>query len=329
MIELHEVELAVVKPALPFVLVYPFFRAAGGEVHTLALYRGTAVVIVVTHHRWHDNLHHSVVLDMVGVIRQLMQQSHLTTGTPLFHLLARRGMVGAVLQHLMQRLEKLVTMLVKQSDTSVATLALTGTAVGLYKIRHLIDLLNAQLAVLAAKPCLTLIGQLLFCHSLYNIVPIAILPFLHSTHGLLHFLATELSVYAYNCIAYLHSGTLLPPDVPGDSYPMPFIFALSDRKILHRDRSNRETSSGNPGLQSVFLFLSAEFQASPDVVIRVTEPVIRVRIRETALRTVIRVTANNEELTTGSSPVAVAVVSSIATTYDLSNHIPVLSEFHC
>ena len=57
-------------------------------------------------------------------------------------------------------------------------------------------------------------------------------------------------------------------------------------------RPARETPDCNP----FFLFLSAEFQASPDVVIRVTEPVIRVRIRETALRTVIRVTANNEEL---------------------------------
>ena len=44
------------------------------------------------------------------------------------------------------------------------------------------------------------------------------------------------------------------------------------------------------------IFTYDDFQPRPDVVVSVTEPVIRVRVRQTALSTVISVAANNEEL---------------------------------
>ena len=106
-----------------------------------------------------------MVFDMVGIIRQLVQQSVLTAGAVTHTLMARRRVEGAVAQHIGQSAEVPLNILVEDTDALVRTLTLPCLMVSKTKVAHVIHLGDAHLAVLTPQPCLAFICQLLLCHS--------------------------------------------------------------------------------------------------------------------------------------------------------------------
>lgn len=81
------------------------------------------------------------------------------------------------------------------------------------------------------------------------------------------------------------------------SYPTPFRL-LCRHRSLHRDRLNRVPfPRGFPrATEHISYIYSADFQASADVRVRVTEVVVRVRVRDSAVSAIIGVTTHVQQL---------------------------------
>ena len=92
-----------------------------------------------------------------------MQQSVFATRTMTYALMARRGVIGAHHQLLLQSLEVALGVTVEDTHTLMGLLTTTCFMVGHTQIAKVIDLGDAHLSVLTTEAGFTLICQL-FCH---------------------------------------------------------------------------------------------------------------------------------------------------------------------
>lgn len=136
----------------------------------------------------------------------------------------RGCMISTIINHLLKFQKIVPAVFVILSHTVAHTLMLPRFANSSFQVFHFAYQRFAHLAVLTTFTCLSFVCKF-FCHIFYAF------RFQVALTRLLHSMAHGLSVYAYNCIAYLRMGTLFHT-------LRLYVFALSG-KSLHRDRLNR------------------------------------------------------------------------------------------